>query len=449
MGWDLIRWQSLRFTAPLLAATLVTPAQMVAGTESAQTPANTEAGVDTLNANPEAIAAASAERETYGLPAYSSTVAALLGSSRDVGSARWGIALTAEEEAALDIPARMAFANAVSERVLPFAQSLPTFGGAYIDQRQGGGLVVLLTAPNQAVEDALEARMPTPNLGLRIVGVAYTEASLMDAVSRARDAWERVAPAIGLVSVGIDTMNNRLLVAVRSADLVEAQTAAADLETELAVPVALTAGEEDQDVDCTSRNHCHDPYKTGINTYKGAVDSVPECTMGFHIRIGTDEQFVTAGHCGWGGSDEWFEPVLGRIGIELATLYAQNGQDIMRLSMFDAQASDDIYGGSSDITGSGTPVLNETVCASKGWSNEVDCGTVSVLWMSWTSSTAGFTVWGGDTSGIANIIGGDSGSPLYLNVGSSAVALGVINTAGGLFARLDTSLDDWAASVVS
>lgn len=121
----------------------------------------------------------------------------------------------------------------------------------------------------------------------------------------------------------------------------------------------------------------------------------------------------------------------------------------MRLSMLDAQASDDIYGGSSDITGYGTPVLNEAVCTSKGTSNKVDCGTVSVLWMNWVSNVAGFTVWGGDTSGIANIIGGDSGSPLYRNVGVSAVALGVINTAGGLFARLDTSLDDWAASVVN
>lgn len=310
-------------------------------------------------------------------------------------------------------------------------------------------MVVLLTERDQAVADEILARMPSSNLGLRIVEVAYTEASLMEAVSRARNAWGRIALAIGLVSVGLDTMNNRLAVAVRSVDLPEAQSVAAKLEIELGVPVAVEAGEEDRDVDCTSRNNCHDPYKAGINIYKGAVDSVPECTMGFHIRIGTDEQFVTAGHCGYTGSDEWFEPVLGRIGIELATLYAQNGQDIMRLSMFDAQASDDIYGGSSDITGSGSPVLNETVCASKGTSNEVDCGTVSVLWMNWVSSVAGFTVWGGDTSGIANIINGDSGSPLYRNVGSSAVAPGVINTAGGLFARLDTSLDDWAASVVS
>lgn len=431
----------------VLSSAMATPMAVVGSSDMIEPPVMEVATVG--KPSPEAIATAASERATYGLPADSSTVAALLGSNRDVGSARWGIALTAEEEAALDLPARMAFANALSERVLPFAQSLSTYGGAYIDQQQGGRLVVLLTERDQAVEEELGRRMPSPSLGLHITEVAHSEASLMEALTGARAAWDRIAPAVTLVRVGLDTMNNQLLATVRLTDVSEARAAAMELTRELGVPVAVAAGEEDQDVDCTSRNHCHDPYKAGINIYKGVVDSVPECTMGFHIRIGTDEQFVTAGHCGYSGSNEWYEPVLGRIGIEQATLYVQNGQDIMRLSMFDVQASDDIYAASSDITGSGTPVLNETVCASKGTSNEVDCGTVSVLWMSWTSSTAGYTVWGGDTSGIANIIGGDSGSPIYRNVGSGAIAIGVINTAGGLFARLDTSLDDWAASVVN
>jgi len=441
-----------RSFAPLIAFALFTavaaPVPAVRGSDTSDT-AVVEVLADDPNASAEAVAAAAAERATYGLAVDSSTVALLLGSSRDVGSRRWGIPLTAEEEAALDLPARMAFANAVSERVLPFARSLPTFGGAYIDQETGGGLVVMLTERDEGIENALAGRMPSPSLGLRIVEVAYTEASLMDALGGVRDAWQRIAPATELLGVGLDTIGNRVLVTVAAADLPAARTAAAELETRLGVPIGVDAGEEDRDVDCTSRNNCHDPYKAGINIYKGAVDGVPECTMGFHIRIGTDEQFVTAGHCGYTGSNEWYEPVLGRIGIELDTLYAQNGQDIMRVSMFDVQASDDIYAASSDITGSGSPVLNETVCASKGTSNEVDCGTVSVLWMSWTSTTAGYTVWGGDTSGITNIVLGDSGSPLYRSVGASAVAIGLINTAGGLFARLDMSLDDWAASVVS
>ncbi len=447
------RWQSLRFAAFLLAATLVTPAQMVAGIENAQAPANTQARADTANASPEQIAAAAAERATFGLPADVGTVSALLGSSRDVGTPRWGIAMTAEEEASIDLPGRMAFADALSEQVLPYVQSLPTFGGVYIDQLANGGLVILLTQRDPVAEEEIAIRMPNPNRGLRIEQVAYTEAQLMDAVERARDVWGRILPSTQLLSVGIDTMRNRLLFVVVRRDLAEAEARSNLVEAELAVPIGLEAGEQDQDVDCTSRNHCHDPYKTGINIYKGVVDSVPECTMGFHIRIGTDEQFVTAGHCGYTGSDEWFEPVLGRIGIELATLYAQNGQDIMRLSMFDAQASDDIYNtgipnSSSDITGSRAPILNEAACASLGTTNAIDCGTISSTWLSWVSNTAGFTVWGGDTSGIS-ITNGDSGSPLYHLVSGTAVALGVIDTAGGLFARLDTSLDDWAASVVN
>lgn len=169
----------------VLSSAMATPMAVVGSSDMIEPPVMEVATVG--KPSPEAIATAASERATYGLPADSSTVAALLGSNRDVGSARWGIALTAEEEAALDLPARMAFANALSERVLPFAQS-PTYGGAYIDQQQGGRLVVLLTERDQAVEEELGRRMPSPSLGLHITEVAHSEASLMEALTGARAA---------------------------------------------------------------------------------------------------------------------------------------------------------------------------------------------------------------------------------------------------------------------
>lgn len=63
----------------------------------------------------------------------------------------------------------------------------------------------------------------------------------------------------------------------------------------------------------------------------------------FNIVIGTNERMTTAGHCGYSGSNNWYNRVIGKIGSELASLYEAEGQDIMYVSMADAQASQYIY----------------------------------------------------------------------------------------------------------
>lgn len=85
------------------------------------------------------------ERAAFGLDDDRQTVALLLNSERDVGTAEWGIPMTAEEELTLDLPGRMAYAEEAQREMLPFAMSTPTFGGAYFDQQNGGRLVILLT----------------------------------------------------------------------------------------------------------------------------------------------------------------------------------------------------------------------------------------------------------------------------------------------------------------
>src|SRR5450759_3019972 len=84
-------------------------------------------------------------RSAFGLPVDSDTMRLISQPGVDVGSGVWGIPLSAAEEKALDLSGRMAFAEAVSEDLLPFAKSLPSYGGAWIDQLAGGGLVVALT----------------------------------------------------------------------------------------------------------------------------------------------------------------------------------------------------------------------------------------------------------------------------------------------------------------
>ena len=82
-------------------------------------------------------------------------------SGSDVGTSEWGIVLTAAEEAALDLPGRMQFANQLSEELLPYADSLPTYGGSYIEPSRGGGIVIQLTNDDPTVVARVHKLAPT------------------------------------------------------------------------------------------------------------------------------------------------------------------------------------------------------------------------------------------------------------------------------------------------
>lgn len=80
-----------------------------------------------------ALQAAMVERASFGLPADQATVIEILASGLDIGTAKWGIVMTAAEDEAIDLGARMDFFLNVDRDVLPFAQAAPTYAGAYID----------------------------------------------------------------------------------------------------------------------------------------------------------------------------------------------------------------------------------------------------------------------------------------------------------------------------
>ena len=400
-----------------------------------------------------AVYEASRLRAEFGLAADPRLVAALIESARDVGTVRWGIPMTNEEERSVDLAGRMRFADAVDMRVLPYLRKLGSYGGVYYDQVTGGGLTILLTARDRAVDAEITRRMPRGGPGWRIATVAHTEAELMAASMRARATWDRLATGVDAISFGLDTRGNGLFVSVAPPELSRATARVGALAATLGVPVRANVGHAEAPTHCSTRDHCHAPMKAGINIYKGST-SGSGCTMGFHIVRSGDEQFVTAGHCGYDGSNVWYHPAIANaIGSEVQTLYVNGGQDIMRVTMAsDSEASDDIYNDGNDIVGSGSPSAGETLCASLGkGSNTVKCGTVNSTWVSYSFTTHGsYTIWGGDMS--YTTVGGDSGSPVYRRLpggtGDSARAIGVNSSTGGKFARLDTSLDDFAASVV-
>ena len=65
--------------------------------------------------------------------------------------------------------------------------------------------------------------------------------------------------------------------------------------------------------------------RIGDRLYKGVIDSHNECTMAFVVYTNSlDAQFLTAGHCGYGGSNNWYHPGLPGnqlVGTDQATLY--------------------------------------------------------------------------------------------------------------------------------
>lgn len=381
------------------------------------------------------------ERASLGLTTDDVTISSIVGTPADVGTSDWGIVMTAAEAAEVDLPSRIEFVRRVQEKALPYAIALPSFAGAYFDSAADGELVIALVSPDEATERAIANRMPATSRGLKFIYRGTTEAALRIALKKTETAWDEILPDVRLNSIGVDIVNGRLVAEVDAAALAEARRVENALGRAIDVPIEIREGAAGVDTAC-SRDDCVNPLRAGARIYKGATHGYPpDCTMAFHVTkwSNQDEQFVTAGHCGYGGSNSWLHPGLPGshvIGTEQQTLYTNNGQDIMRVSMADAQASHLIIGDARVYQGISYPIVGMTVCDSRGAQNIIDCGTVDDNYLRWYSSTGDRYVYGGSTSGISQVFG-DSGSPLYQRTTSTeAWAIGVVAQSNGNFAIL-------------
>lgn len=130
---------------------------------------------------------------------------------------------------------------------------------------------------------------------------------------------------------------------------------------------------------------------------------------------------------------------------------------VLRLSMYDSQASEMVYGyGTTDqYSSAGLPVQNETLCAAMAMSNRNDCGTVEYTYGKYWSATTGFWVWGAKLRNLTPApINGDSGSPIsrsvYVTGGSPYwlhTPVGVLTTEWGEFSRVSDAMSFWGASI--
>jgi hypothetical protein len=374
-------------------------------------------------------------RMSLGLNADVEYVQHLRGSAEDVGSEKFNVPMTHAEYA--EMQERWDFASATRDTIMPYVRELPTFAGAYYDHSSDGDLVILLTDIDADARNKIGSLSPAER-ETRVEIVDYTQSELREAVKMVWEAWaEGGGPEI--YAVAVDVPANAVRIEVDATNLEIAEKLVSEVSITVGAPIFVTVGEKPIDAACNNRDDCHSPMKGGIVIRKGSTSGA-RCTMGFHVVAGSDVQFVTAGHCGYSGSNYWYHQGYGYVGSEQATLYGNNGIDIMRVQMSNSQASESLYDSAASINVVDWPTTGLWVCASLGVSNSWSCGTVSDNYTSWTCSICNCTVYGGDTT--LSIIGGDSGSPL-VDGNLPYSAIGVMNTTYGKFAIMKDALPNW------
>jgi len=375
-------------------------------------------------------------RAALGLNADVEYVLKLRESSENVGNERFGIPLTLAE--LTEIEGRFAFAAAAREEVLPFVEGLPTFAGAYFDHQVDGELVILLTAVDDATRDKIFALAPAGR-PTRVELVEYTQIQLREAIPTVWKTWTD-AGGPKIYAIAADTPMNAIRIDVDIANLEEAAKLVNKVSDTIDIPLFVATGVQITETACTDREHCTNPMRGGIVIRRGSTSGT-RCTMGFHIQVGSDEQFVTAGHCGYSGSNYWYHQGYGYVGNEKKTQYYNTGRDIMTVQIPDTQDSSILYSSSVALSTTWDPYIGEGICASRGVSSTSwKCGVVQDDYLSWFSPICGCMIYGADSS-IPGV-GGDSGSPI-VDAYSQYIAVGIMNSSAGHFAIVDDALAAW------
>lgn len=340
-----------------------------------------------------------AARARYGFSDGRDRVTRMLARDIDPASEEYGFPMTTEE--AEDLLARSTFAQRVSERTLPYLESVEGYAGAWIDQADGGSLVVMLTpAAGASTREAVRERMPSVSRGVRFREVDDSLADLESALARAESTWSRNSAGISPTAFGIDVRRNRLLVRVLRGDVDQAERARQQVATDLGVDVAIEGTSPIHDAvdysDCSSRMNCYGPMQSGIVIRYGSVSGSYRCSMGFHMTHPSnstlDHTFLTAGHCGHGRNGNWYHSTAytdayGIIGEKKSSRYTSDNRDIMLVKIGDwaqnktRRVHDDIW--PAAMTQPSLPIEGETLCASLGMQNKVFCGLADATHQKW------------------------------------------------------------------
>lgn len=210
-------------------------------------------------------------RGVYGLDASRDLVAGLIGSPADAGSAEFGVPLTKAEVKALDIYGRTDYSLALQNKVLPYIESLPTYAGEWLDQKDGGKLVVMLTKRQDKVIDAVRNRLPKPSRGVRFEIVESSYDDLLAALELAPKVVGELAPN-GRYSMGeANIQKNRLDITITASGAETLKAKEATLEARLGVDVKVKSGPLTKQVEnCgngTNVYNCWNPLRAAVRIH--------------------------------------------------------------------------------------------------------------------------------------------------------------------------------------
>lgn len=339
----------------------------------------------------------------------------------------------------------------VGDRVaelLPEVAELDGFAGAELVHEGDGVVRVYLSEPRSMGQ----ARSTLAKAGLvkgriELIAAPFSEEELIQDINR---AWRlidegdlsdvvvsiAIADDFSGIEVGIDRNQK-----TRRVESAVNRTLRKTIESE----VVLVPDESSVEEACVSRSDCINDMRSGNRIERLNRFSNKACTMGFHVRVGSDEQFLTAGHCSHGSkSNVWYhdgmdngpagtsynsatgENQTGYVGNVQQTAYAtptviQNpghttvitSRDVLRVQMHDSQASDRIYGEGTPVSGYYTNaqvMLGMSVCKS-GQKTFIRCGTVSKRYHTYTGGSCDCLNIGARATYYSEK--GDSGSPVY------------------------------------
>lgn len=383
-------------------------------------------------------------RRTLGLRYDEAYVRNLMSSRDNVGTAETGIPLTAAELA--EVERRGAIYDAFHVSLESRVRARSDFGGIYIDHSAGGRVVVLTTGDPEAVSSELRAVDPRAATYVDVKQVRFSDEQLRAAIRELTSAGGNVIGGVEVYSLGIDHERNGIVASVSAERLAEASGLATAISRAVGgIPVYLEAGQPNQGDVCTSRTNCHTPLRIGVRI--GGSSGSFNCTMGFRLKIGSSNSFLTSGHC---TPTSWYHGSL-YIGSQQATLYPISpngtlGKDVKRVFLPSSQASSSVYLASNSViilTNWAWPVQYNTIRASMGASNAVYMGVVTTSFGEYFLSDCGCWLHGARHNMPRQP--GDSGSPIWNH--SPGRAIGIHSSSGMWFAMVGHAIGEWGGSV--
>ncbi len=275
----------------------------------------------------------------------------------------------------------------------------------------------------------------------------YTEQELIADLTQISLKWRQQLPDEPYSALGVDVEQGRLELEVE-ADRLAIAREFISRNAAGAAPIDIKVGPmPEEQGPCTSRDNCTGEWEAGQIMRQNPSNA--RCGLGLQVRRGSDEQFLTAGHCADSPATSMYHsgyPYDTTLTI-VANLYGVGSPfsvDAARVQMPNHKESDEVYGFAYDVNWFRNAYANELACISRAAGNSISCEYVSHTYTTWFSGGCSCYVAGSRADSYSST-SGDSGS-IVMKFGTTAI--GIHNASGGRFARSGDWLTTWGLSFV-